>query len=206
MYLFYRLPWIAPIIKEAIITELISLCTSVQYVHERWLWWFGIMQFDILVICFGFRKGVHIVCPFVTMQHTKSLWKWSHEPTCSWTVASFPAHDFFTLGKLVTCVKNKFQARADFFSTCWLNLPRCVTLASLFHSEISTSPTSPTLVRRLNWEVFPQYVYYKMWKFRKFHSIVSNPAFGKQESIPPRCLNMLPVHPHAHLPFPQPVP
>ena len=55
-------------------------------VHERWrgdlvVWYRANLISWSFVL--GFRQGVHIAFPFVTMQHTKSPWKWSHKP--SWT-------------------------------------------------------------------------------------------------------------------------
>ena len=90
---------------------------------------------------------------------------------------------------------NKIQSRASSFLKRWLNIPKCATLASLFHPEVKKIPYLPHVCVKAKLRLLASVHVSKDLNIKEMQGQISDPAFEKRECIPPGCLNILPADP-----------
>ena len=95
---------------------------------------------------------------------------------------------------------NKLQTRAFSFLNCWLNIPKCATLASIFRPEVTYFPFLPHVHEMAKLRLLASVHVLRDLNLKEMQGQISDPALGKKKCIPPGCLNMLPAYPSSTLP------
>ena len=116
----------------------------------------------------------------------------------AWIYKFYPVLSLFfnlTVDHIPKSTINKPQTRASSFLKCWLNIPKCATLASLFNPEVAKFPHLPHVHEKAKLRLLASVHVSKDLNLKEMQSLISDPALGKRECIPPGCLNILPAHP-----------
>ena len=88
------------------------------------------------------------------------------------------------------------QTRATSFIKRWLNVPRCATLASLFHLEVTNLPYLPRTHKKAKLRLLAQVYVSRDARIQDLHSLILNPAFGVREAIPARSSDTMLINHH----------
>ena len=91
-----------------------------------------------------------------------------------------------TVERIPKSVISKLQTRATSLIKRWLNVPRCATLASLFHPEVTNLPYLPHTHEKAKLRLLAQVYVSQDTRIQDLQSLILNPAFGAREAIPPR--------------------
>ena len=140
----------------------------------------------------------------ITEKVYSALYQIDQRPTCirgeykAWIFKFYlvPSHFFnLTVDHIPKSTINKLQIRASSFLKCWLNIPKCATLASLFNPEVANFPYLPHVHEKAKLRLLASVHVSKDLNLKEIQDLISDPAFGKRECIPQGCLNILPAHP-----------
>ena len=83
------------------------------------------------------------------------------------------------------------QSGATRFIKKWLNLPRCATLASVFHPEVLNLPFLPQLRERAKLAFVSQVEATKDPLIKQALVVIQTPEYQQLQSIPIQCISVL---------------
>ncbi len=91
-----------------------------------------------------------------------------------------------TVERIPKSAISKLQTRATCLIKRWLNVPRCATLVSLFHPEVTNLPYLPHTHEKAKLRLLAQVYVSQDTRIQDLQSLILNPAFGAREAIPTR--------------------
>ena len=96
-----------------------------------------------------------------------------------------------TVDAITTTAIKKLQTKATSYLKRWLCLPKCTTLAAVFHPEVCNLPYLPHAQEKAKLRLLAQVHMTHDQSLQEFEALISDPSFTSQECIPNRCVEIV---------------
>ena len=96
-----------------------------------------------------------------------------------------------TVDRISQSTINKLQTRVTSFLKRWLRIPRCATLASIFHPDVTNFPYLPHVQEKAKLRLLAQVRLSQDRSIKEIEDLILDPEFAKRESIPSRSLDII---------------